>query len=205
MYSLFGLPYAKMYKRCTIGENLQFDECLIVGGEDIVFNLYFWSRANSAKTIDYCGYNVRKRLDSITHKNALRYSAMSEHGYTYYFDARTAAQLNWGFDAEKITTELEKSRPAQYFRQVMNLVSLGTPYNKKQIKEKIREIHADREFIHPILARRYRDLSMKGKISKLNVRINKPWLTGFMFRCINKMYGFFIRFAGLRKLTRKVR
>lgn len=197
LYRFFRNPL-KMYRRSVICD-LRFDESLTMG-EDIVFNLYFLQRAKAVRTIAYCGYNVRKRMDSITHQGLLEYSGLREHSNTHYFEAKAAAQKNWGFSDKFLIKERNGATPSRYFHQVMNLMLPGTPYNKSRIREKIKEIHEDKAFVQPILDQKYSDLSLKGKIARLSIQMDNPWITEVMFCCISKIYIIRTKSARLRKI-----
>lgn len=188
LFKYFRAPFGIIYKSNVVG-SLRFDESIKSGGEDIVFNIRFLTKASKVETIDYCGYNCYSNVGSITRSRATAYAASKEHDYMHYRAAKEAALSDWGFGDDFIEKERNSVKARRYFFQISNLMLPGTPYSKRQIREKIREINANKELVGPILERGYRELPLMGKISKFSVQLNNPYLTEIMFYCITKAQG----------------
>lgn len=195
----FRAPYGKLYRNDVIGD-LRFDESIKKGGEDILFNLYFLQRVGMVRTVSYCGYNVSARMDSITHKNTLRYDAFTTNNYIHYRELKTVALKKWGFSVESIREEQKDAAPHIYFNKVSNLVLPGTPYSIKEIREKIKEIHADKELMQFIREQKYGGMPLHKKIAKLSAQLNNSYLTEIMFYFVTRVQNTIIRSKRLSTL-----
>ncbi len=183
LFSLYRAPFTKLYRSGVIGE-LRFDESLKAGGEDIVFNIEFLRKASKVRTIRYCGYNYYSNTDSITRSRALRYCETKEDEYGHYRKIREAALKKWGFQDDFFLEEEKRRKVLRYFAQVQNMLLPGTPYSKKQVREKIKEIHADPTFAQAARSYAYKDLPLRGKLAKLSAQFDMPRFTVWMFSCV---------------------
>ena len=197
LFPYYRGPVAKLYRSSVIGD-LRFEECLVLG-EDIVFNIDFLRKASYVKTIRYCGYNVYLSKNSITRSRALQYHDAKEEEYERFCKIRDASLRNWGFGDDFLLAAEKRRKVIRYFAQVQNMVLPGTPYSKKQIREKIKALHADPIFAQAVRMYTYKELSFRGRIAKLSAQLNMPRFTIFLFRCITRAQIIIGKSAGLSR------
>lgn len=202
LYLYFRTPFEKLYRSNVIG-NLRFDESLKTSGEDIIFNIEFLRKASKVRTLHYCGYNYYSNKNSITRSRAAQFRGAKEEEYIQFCRIRDNALRNWGFDEEYFAGEEKRRKVLRYFTQIQNMMLPGTPYNKKQIREKIKAIHADPVFAQAVRMYTYKDLPLRGKIAKLSAQLNMPRFTIFLFQCITHAQIVIGKSAGLSRWVNK--
>lgn len=179
--SFFG-PWCKLYLT-SIAKTIEFDKDLKFG-EDIVYNIGYLKEVTSIKTIDYCGYSLRKNMDSVTNASSRSYRDRAEHGYTLISDKIENARRDLGVSEEWLQNSKKKGIPLLYFKEVTNLFSSGTPYSFCEAVEKIRLIHNDKPFIQTIREKSFKNLSTAERISKLCVTINNPFCVALIIKLV---------------------
>lgn len=180
-------PVAKLYKTEIIRKNnILFDTRLKVG-EDIVFNLLFLRYCNSARVIDYRGYNVRVNQTSTTNSLARKYTPLYEHDYLIIQDEIAEAGRRWGFSEEYLKEKWETGRPERYYNEVSNLLRVGNPYDFKTKLKKIKIINTDKRFVSAVLKQPVRKLTTMEKVSWISVLCRLPIISYLIFFLILKL------------------
>lgn len=102
---LFWFPVTKVYRRDVIG-NILFKEEIKIG-EDTIFNLEVFSKANSIKIIENCLYNYVHNEDSLTQ---IKYKPDLLQNMIAHYLARKEIQKNKEFISKEFNNDI-----AQYY------------------------------------------------------------------------------------------
>ena len=167
-------PVGILYK-ADIAKTVLFDDGLVVG-EDIVYNLDYLKNTNKLKVIDYSGYIIRPNYESTTSRIANFYTELYEHDYIIIKEGIQAAKRRWGIKEKQLQQERIDSAPERYYMEMTNLFREGSPYNGKQIVDKIRHIVNDKEFIELIRKKEWGSCLRSEKMVKFCSYIKNPYL-----------------------------
>ncbi len=181
----FYVPTAKLYTVRLVNA-IRFDRELVVG-EDIVFNCEFLCQAKEIVTVDYIGYYLRNHANSTTHRIALKYSPLYEHGYDVIANKIFEVRRKMGIPEEVLREGQHQGYAQRYFDEVSNLFRSGSPYSPRERRKKIKEIHRDRTFVQEIKKRKWSSLSSAERVAWMSVRAGNALASYWMFSLVLRL------------------
>lgn len=178
-------PVCKLY-RTSIAMKIRFDENMIIG-EDSVFNAEYLEKVEAISCIRYSGYRYQMNLTSVTHVTGSKYTQWYEHDDVRY-KKKFLVRIMWGVEPEIERKKMLETYPCRYYLEVRNLFAENSPYGKKEIIEKIDEIHKDRVFINVIRKSCFFSQPKAGKIAWLCCKIANKYFTYYTILSLKKLH-----------------